>query len=236
MINSNLAYLLQFLQRKELMFAKDLMKIRSAELQAVISSAEQKIFSGVLDEVKICVNNKIVRKLSIDQKILLYELITLLSLEESKQGWFAVLRIDLSELFSRLGIKQNYRYSYLSVLSDNQFAYRYDEILSVARARTNFFRRLRNPVKDDQDRVIYSDIYEVLYSIIKTTRVIFIYKNKPKKKVFRKGYNDHGSLGSEFSKTLKQQSSDWSLNELERKRQLNQENFTKFLLGFEGWI
>jgi hypothetical protein len=50
-------------------------------------------------------------------------------------------------------------------------------------------------------------MFQVLYEIIKTFTCHIIFKNKPKKKVFRKGYNDHGSLGSEFSTTFKATSS-----------------------------
>lgn len=60
-------------------------------------------------------------------------------------------------------------------------------------------------------------------------------KRKPVIPKRKRGYDDHGHLGSEFSKTIKQQSNDYSirelvLQELNRKHEL--QNSLDFLRGF----
>lgn len=236
MISSNLACLHRFLNRSELTVAKELMKIRSTELQAVMSSAGRPLSEGLVEEIKFQCKSKILRKLSTNQKILLYELVAILSLEEPK-SWFSLVFLDLQEFYAKIGIQQNLRYFYLSNLTENQLMYEIDCRLWNNKDRTNYFRNLRNPVLDsNNEKVIFSDMFQVLYEIIKTFTCHIIFKNKPKKKVFRKGYNDHGSLGSEFSTTLKQQAQDWSIKEQIEKREKERNDLLHFLLGLNSWI
>lgn len=236
MIDSNLTFIIQFLARDQLVAAKEEMKTRSAELQAVISSAGKLLLSGEIEELKFCMKAKIIRQLSPKQKVRIYELLRMLTIESNSENWFSVLFTDIQEFYARTGIKQNLRYSYLSKLTDAQFAAEFDEILWSNKRRTNLFRDLNSPVVNSKGQKIYDSLFEVLIAVIQSFHVSFIFKNKPKKKVYRKGYNDHGSLGSEFSKTLKQQSSDWSLNEEEQRRKKQVDDFHKFLLGLNGWI
>lgn len=236
MIDSNLTFIIQFLARDQLVAVKEVMKTRSAELQAVISSAENLIQSGKLEEIKFCTKAKIIRQLSPKQKIKIYELLRMLTIENNSDNWFSVLFSDVLEFYAKLGIKQNLRYSYLSKLTDAQFSYEFDELFWSNKRRTNYFRVLNSPVMDSENHKIYDNLFEVLIALIKSFHVVFIFKDHPKRKAFRKGYNDHGSLGSEFSKTLKQQSSDWSLNEEELKRKKQADDFHKLLLGLSGWI
>jgi hypothetical protein len=213
------------------------MKTRSAELQAVISSAGTRLFSGEIEEVRICTKAKIIRQLSPKKKILLYELVRMLALKhQGKENWFGILLADLEAFYAKTGINQNLRYLYLSNLSDNQFCYEMDTRLWGRRSRTNFFRLLNEPIVNNQNQVIYKNFFEVLNAIILGLHVEFTFKNHPKKKVYRKGYNDHGSLGSEYSRTLRQQSKDWSLCQTEQKRKDLINNYLDFFLGLNGWI
>lgn len=55
---------------------------------------------------------------------------------------------------------------------------------------------------------------------------------KPKKKVFRKGYRDHGSIGSGFSQIRREELKDVFLREAERERIKRTKDSLQFLLGF----
>lgn len=61
-------------------------------------------------------------------------------------------------------------------------------------------------------------------------------KRVPKEIQRHKGYRDHGSLGSEFSRTLRDQADDWSLREEEELREKEEADLHDFRLGLNGWI
>lgn len=62
------------------------------------------------------------------------------------------------------------------------------------------------------------------------------YKRLQKRVQRHKGYRDKGSLGTDYSRTLKDQSTDWSIREKILQKEKDREDLLDLLLGLQGWI
>jgi hypothetical protein len=63
-------------------------------------------------------------------------------------------------------------------------------------------------------------------------KMILLSKQKPKKLQRHKGYRDHGSLGSDYSKTRKQQSTDWTVREEILDMEAREDTYLPLIKGF----
>lgn len=83
-----------------------------------------------------------------------------------------------------------------------------------------------------KNEILLINLIEIL-SLLEL-RFDFVLKRTPKVKQRRKGYNDHGSLGTELSQTLKQQSNDFyniQLHDLKQQEKQIKEDTLEFLKG-----
>lgn len=191
---------------------------------------ENKVLSGNF-EIEYRTNLGLLRGLGSEYKLYVYLILRLLKIRFEK-GYFAILFEDYCNYLNKRTFSNNERYFYLSHLKDNMFEYEIDTVLWNQKSRRNFYRILYSKISSKNNiRLI-----DLIVEICKSLDVYFISKDRPKRLQRHKGYRDHGSLGSEFSKTLKDQSSDWSIIEEERQRKKNQKDFLMFLLGANGWI
>jgi hypothetical protein len=167
-----------------------------------------------------------VRDFSSEEKLFIYEVLRLASIENPQLRY---LVDDLQELLRKRGY-QHERYFYLTSLTDNQFSYELDcKVDRRNPSRRRYYRMLST--KFGKKQLTLKEIIEqyFFYDFIELNRP------KAKKKIRHKGYRDHGSLGSEFWKTRKQQSCDWSLRESEEIKNKRKMDFLSFLSGFGGW-
>jgi hypothetical protein len=63
-------------------------------------------------------------------------------------------------------------------------------------------------------------------------KVRIISKQRPKKAQRHKGYRDHGSLGSDFSKTRRDQSHDWTVDQEQLDIEAREDTYLPFIRGF----
>lgn len=227
-LNSNLVFAEQFLTPIA-EFALDVYKKTwSAENRVHYSSRLETLLEYQIErDIIITIKPSFVRDFSAKEKEFLYEILRGTSLIHPELKY---LLEDLDQLLKKRGY-QNERYFYLISLTDNQFAYELDsKVLPGNPARRTYYRKLHS--RFGRKKLTIEEIFEqyFFYDIIELNRP------KPKKKVRHKGYRDHGSLGSEFSKTLKQQSGDWSIKESEEQRKKEIKDLQDFLSGFGSWV
>lgn len=227
-INSNLSFAKDFIKPIVQDCTEVYEKTWSAENRVHYSSRlEQLIDSEVtFKDIIMTVKPSFVRDFSSEEKLFIYEILRLAAIESPQLMY---LIEDLQNLLKRRGY-QHERYFYLQSLTDNQFSYEMDCKLDYSnRSRRRYYRMLNT--KFGKKQLSLKEILEQYFFCD------FIELNRPraKKKIRHKGYRDHGSLGSEFSKTLKQQSCDWSLRELEEERIKRRSDLISFLTGFGGW-
>jgi hypothetical protein len=162
------------------------------------------------------------------EKLFFYQIIRLLAIADPNHQ-LGFLLVDLENLYKRRGYF-NEEYFYYTSLSDNQFCYEIDCKLTNSKARRYLYRMRGSKFGRKQ-----LSLQEVLSNYF-FTDIITLNRQKAKKAIRHKGYRDHGSLGSEYSKTLKQQSVDWSLREIEQRRIKDKQDLLDFITGFCGWI
>lgn len=227
-LNSNLVFAQEFLKPIADFALEVYKKTWSAENRVHYSSRiEQLLEAGVEKDFIMTVNSKFVRDFSGKEKEFIYEIIRGSSIIYPELRYLVE---DLDQLLRKRGY-QNERYSYLSQLTDSQFAYEVDtKVFPKTKSRRTYYRKIS--MRFGKKQLTIQEIIEQYFF----TDLIELNRPRPKKKVRHKGYRDHGSLGSEFSKTLKQQAGDWELRELEEKRRKRKEDLLEFLLGFAGWI
>lgn len=230
MINSNLHFLNTFLEKQLGDFAsEEYEKNWSSELEVHYNSRDyKKYFESGDFEIKFQINPKIMR-LGGTEKLNLYIILRCLTLTEHSSFWKFVL-LDLEDLYKQRSFTNNFQYSYLKSLNDSQFAYEIDSILFNKKSRRDWFRKFNSKT------TIGLTFTEILSSEYLRLNPIFKSKTRPKKLQRHKGYRDHGSLGSEFSKTLKQQSTDYTIREAEERRRIEKLQAHDLLMGLCGWI
>lgn len=227
MIHSNLTYAKQFLIPVVQTCTEVYKKTWSAENRVHYSSRLAEILDfNANKDIIISVKPSFMKDFGPKEKEFIYEIIRGISIEFPEVRY---LLEDLRELYRKRGY-QNDRYFYLESLTDNQFSYELDtKLLPKTKSRRIYYRKLSS--KFGRKQLTFDQILQEYFF------TDFIELNRPKaKKVQRhKGYRDHGSLGSEFSKTLKQQSGDWSIRESEEHKKKKEQDLLDFLHSFAGW-
>lgn len=226
-LNSNLVYANQFLKPIADFALEVYKKTWSAENRVHYSSrANQLIDAGVDKDFIITIKPSFVRDFSATEKEFIYEIIRGCKIIYPQ---LAYLLEDLEQLLRKRGY-QNERYFYLSHLTDNQFAYELDtKVFPKTSSRRTYYRK--RSMRFGRKQLTLQEILEQYFF----ADIIELNRPRPKKKVRHKGYRDHGSLGSEFSKTLKQQAGAWQLKELEAQKKKREKELLEFLSSFAGW-
>lgn len=140
---------------------------------------------------------------------------------------------DVTEFYRSRTLQNNEIFRFLVELPDNLFLYEFDTMILKYPNKVygTLFNLYEKTQKQNEERITLQELFQIL---IPELRVIK--KSKPKKTIRRRGYKDHGSLGSEFSKTLKEQSKDWSIKANEEERIREKNDTFQFLLGLSGYI
>lgn len=226
-INSNLTFVKDFIEDIARHCDECFKKTWSAENRVHYSSRYETLLDNdIVKDFMIIINPKFMRDFSAKEKEFIYEILRLVSIEVPDLRY---LVDDLDRLFKQRSF-QNERYFYLSHLTDNMFAYELDVRLTPKHEyRRTYYRKLHS--KFGRKQLTLEEIFSQYFFC----DFIEVNRKRAKKKVRHKGYRDHGSLGSEFSKTLRQQAGDISLMEAEAKRQKEKDDYLEFLRAFAGW-
>lgn len=192
---------------------------------------EEKVSSGNF-ETEFRISTKKLKYLGSEYKLYTYIILRLLSIRNDNQGYYGIIFEDYCNYLNKKTFSNNERYFYLSSLEDNMFCYEIDTVLFHQKSRRNFYRILYTRIPQRNN----IRLVELIVEIINSGTLLILPKKRPKRLQRHKGYRDHGSLGSEFSKTLKDQSSDWRIREEEEKEKKKQQDFIQFLLGLNGFI
>lgn len=178
-------------------------------------------------EFEYRIKTKKFMKLSQRERLFCYKILRIMAIQTQD----SLLQYILFDIESCKRIFENSdEYFYLSSLSDSQFAYEIDTEIMYHGERFygQYFQKYR--ISKQQELSIYQIFTEILVPIR-----IDIRKQKPQRAQRHRGYRDHGSLGSELSRTRKDQSQDWSIKEAEEQRKIRKQQFLDLLLGFAGW-
>lgn len=184
---------------------------------------EYKLLSGNYDVI-FRIDSKKLRNLSTKQELLLYILLRILK-QTDETGFLNVVFSDYNEYLIKKSFFNQPRYFYLQQLNEKQFNYEIDSELWNTKSRRHFYRVVNQKTKDGKDSI------DLLKEILLSCQFHLISKTRPKRTQRHKGYRDHGSLGSEFSRSQRQQiqSEEWrKICEREEKRK---QDFLEFLRG-----
>lgn len=205
----------------------DIENIGISELKAANSSrVTEKLLTGNFD-LEFRSNVKLVMKLTASQKADLYLILRMLRMTFKGNKRLAFLEADLTEYFKKKCIDQNDRYFYLSHLDDIHFEmYCYDILFNDKDLR--FLSRRVNSTQGEEKNSVLQVLLQYITDEIK---LVFISRQKPKKLQRHKGYRDHGSLGSEYSQTIRQQAEDYSVQEIINEKISREETSRQFLEG-----
>lgn len=226
-INSNLVFAKSFLSPIVQICTEVYRKTWSAENTIRYSSRIEELFDAGIDKnIIISIKPSFMKDFGPKEKEFIYEVLRGISIEFPEIQYLVE---DLRQLFKKTNY-QNDRYFYLESITDNMFSYELDcKLTPNTKSRRTYYRKLSS--KFGRKQLTLEQILNEYFF----TDFIELNKSIAKKAVRHKGYRDHGSLGSEFSKTLKQQSGDWSIREQEEQRKKQKEDLLSFLLSFAGW-
>lgn len=169
------------------------------------------------------VRPKIIRELSAKQKLFVYEVLRLFSCECLE---FRFILDDYRNLLNSVAFTNNARYFYLETLEDWQYLEEINDKLQNAKSRRTYYRKISDLF--GSRRLSFENLFN--YYFLRPFQEL--YKPLPKKKHRHKGYRDHGSLGSEWSKTLRDQARDYSIREKEEQHQKEKDDFQDFIRGW----
>jgi hypothetical protein len=177
-------------------------------------------------EFFIQINPKVLKELSPDEKVRIYEILRIFSLTDLS-GWKYIFE-DYNNLLRKRGFRHE-RYLYLNSLSDSLFAYEIDCILTKGYpSRRNFYRRIFSKYQKNQ-----TSLKDLLLKYFRV-KIVKINKKRPKRLVRHKGYRDRGSLGTSDRILEHDIQTDVWLREKENLRKKHLEDFIEFLHGFNG--
>jgi hypothetical protein len=233
LFNRNLVFLEKFFKREVLsrVDLDDLEKTGISQLKVRYSSRdfEDKLQSGNF-ESEFRINPKKLKYLGSEYKLYTYIVLRLIKIY-TQSSYYTLILEDYEEYLNKRTFSNNERYFYLTHINDNMFCYEMDSTLSRQESCRNCYRLINSKIPQrDNKRLI-----DIILEIVTSANLVLISKARPKRLQRHKGYRDHGSLGSEFSKTQKDQSRDWSLQLEEQKREKDQQDFLELLLGLGGW-
>lgn len=212
------------------LFDPNVLKTGISELKASNSSRViEKLESGNF-ELVINTNYRYLRSLTGKQKVDLYIILRILHLLYPENERLNFVYFDVTECMNKKGLKQNDRYFYLSSLNDKLFELYIYDIFMVRTSYRFFARRINQKLQNYEQKTLIQVLREFLSQDLK---FYLLSKKKPAKVQRHKGYRDHGSLGSEFSKTRKDQSRDWTVRQEEEYKNRREDVYLPLL---EGWL
>lgn len=233
MISSNLAFVQQFLTTiRNKIDVQEIEKNGISELEVRYNSREfeSKLQSGKYDVVSR-IDPKVLRNLTSTQKMNIYIMLRLL-VQECDSGFLRMVFSDYKEYLTKRTFFNNDRYFYLSSLTDSMFNYEIDTLLWNNKSKRDLYRKLSQREQQQNNK----NTFELLEEILSSYQFSLIEKHRPKRVQRHKGYRDHGSLGSDFSKTLKQQANSAEWKEICEKAEKEKQDFLNFLWALHGWI
>lgn len=228
MIDSNLHLLRSFLTEiKNKINVEEIEKSGISELEVRCRSAEflTKISTGNYD-TEYRIQSKVLKKLSSRQKLEIYILLRILSQEE-ENSFCRLVFLDYKDYLTKITFTNNSKYFYLSYLSEKQFNYEIDTILWNKKSKEKYFSYLNQKFPNYE----YKNLFEILKEILLSFKLFLTEKHRPKKVQRHRGYRDHGSLGSDFSRTLKQQSNSEEWKKICEEAEKEKKDYLQFLLG-----
>lgn len=229
MISGNLHFLNSFLQEPDIQLIVRLeSKLCPAEEIGLEYSREVSKDNSDSFEFFIQLNSKVLKELSPNEKVRIYEILRILYLTDLP-GW-KYLFDDYNNLLRKRGFRHE-RYLYLNSLSDSLFAYEIDCILTKGtQSRRDFYRRVHSKYQKNQ-----TTLEEILLKYFRI-RVVKINKKHPRRLVRHKGYRDRGSLGTGDRTLDSDIYSDIWVQEKERLRKKSTSDFIEFLAGLNGSV
>jgi hypothetical protein len=215
-------------------------RIRSSELQASIAlSLETEIGSEEYSveyeypDSSFELDSKELRKmyLSLTSKHKYFFLLVLRDYSIWSGDWLAkFIFLELVDLSIKKNITESGYILSVVTCSENRFLYTLSEQLWDRRQRQILSSVLNDDLSCKEGKKSWEWLFLNIFSLIGITK---FRRSEPTKVQRHKGYRDHGSLGSEFSRTLRQQSSDYSI--LERELELQRANLRKRRQWYHGW-
>lgn len=233
MISSNLAFVQQFLTTiRNKIDVQEIEKNGISELEVRYNSREfeSKLQTGKYDVVSR-IDPKVLRNLTSTQKMNIYIMLRLL-VQECDSGYLRMVFSDYKEYLTKRTFFNNDRYFYLSSLTDSMFNYEIDTLLWNNKSKRDLYRKLSQREQQQNNK----NTFELLEEILSSYQFSLIEKHRPKRVQRHKGYRDHGSLGSDFSKTLKLQANSAEWKEICEKAEKEKQDFLNFLWALHGWI
>jgi hypothetical protein len=221
-LNPNLVYAQAFLTPIADLAFEVYKKSWSAENRVHYSSRLSALLdAGIEKDFLMTVNPKFVRDFSGTEKCFIYEIIRGSAIIHPELRYIVE---DLEQLLNKRGY-QNDRYFYLSHLTDSLFSYEVDtKVFKGTPSRRRYYRLLSSQF--GKKRLSFREVLEQYFF----ADIIELNRPRAKKKQRHKGYRDHGSLGSDFSRTLKQQAGDTKLVEDEERRKKEIQDYLDMLL------
>lgn len=209
-------------------------------------SAESKVHcrltpgkSQLLQEGKVTmefvVKKRNFARLSGKEKLYTYFIARLLEkkYEDETLPYLTQLWIEQIKELSNNYLKFNEFFSVIQRTTNNEFILFILDYLYDPGKQREFFSILLGRNKDNEGRNI-TNLLEKLDKFLLHIEPIFVTLRSPKRKQFRKGHRDHNSLGSEISKTIREQSQspEWDLACEEERKQ--EDVYLDLLRGFTG--
>lgn len=223
--------LVQFEQRVLSQFDRSFEEVKLSQVQIHYSSRAERLFSGQFDS-EFIFSQKLLKLVKGSEKVFLYIIARIVKLRE-ESFLYSLFLERLEDFYKRSNLQANERYFYLSSLSDEMFCYEIDSILWNQKSRRDFYRKINTPIGNyKKEKVSLIQFYQKL---LESFDIKLVPKQTPKKKVRHKGYRDHGTLGSDISRTNRNQRGDWELVQKEQAKQADKDNLLNFLWGFGGW-
>lgn len=219
------------LSTKFLILQRELVKNWSPELQAHDTLTPEMlnlIAAGERIET-FEVDQRALKNLETKEKITLWIYLNLirsldLPLQDISVYWLDSLISKLKTLLTGSDLV-----STISLLSRQRFILWFEEFITSENNRRIFFQNLYGKNWNRKGLSLFDLLLSgklFLHHRIKTP-------STPKKKQFRKGYRDHGSLGSEIARIRQEEEKDiWIQDSLQRKKK-EQEDLLRLI---EGWI
>jgi hypothetical protein len=167
-------------------------------------------------------------KYSSKERLYFYKLARICKIQTESPIWTFIVE-DIRQCKRILG--DNLEYLYLENLTDNMFAYEQD-IRLQRKPELYYGMFYQNYSRKKNKNISIFTIFDKIF----IPHPVTLYKRTPKRPQRHRGYRDHGSLGSEFSKTVKQQATDWTFREKEEEKRKKRKDLQDFLLGFGGWV
>lgn len=224
--------LVQFEQRVLSQFDRSFEEVKLSQVQIRYSSRIEDLSSGKFDS-EFSFNQKMLKSIKGSEKIILYIIARIVKIRE-ESFLYSLFLERLEDFYKQTNLQTNERYFYLSSLTDEMFCYEIDTILWNQKSRRDFYRKINTPIGNyKKEKLTLIQFYQ---KILESFDLKITSKQTPKRKVRHKGYRDHGTLGSDVSRTNRDQRGDWELVRNEQAKQADKDNLLNFLWGLGGWI